>query len=372
MVITFDFLREKFSSLQCVKGNVRQISGLNQLDGALSQEASFLVDHRYRSLLKQCSAAVLITNIEEFPYAQEEFSGCIWHTPDPLSVLGGLATVLEQERFGEDERWSEAGIHSTAIVEKGAQVHSSASVGPYCVVRKGASIGVSTSLLAYVYVGCHAKIEQNCVIGVGASILAYTKMGAGCRVMPGAVIGSQGFGVLRNRDGKNTRIPQLGQIVIGPQSRIGCNTTMDRGTFGETQLGARAYLDNLTQVGHNAQAGEDFIMCSQSGLTGSSKVGNRVTIGALAGIKDHVQVTDDVTVTAMTGVIKDWMKPRTLLKGYPAAPLTEYLKQQSAFRKLPQLMKRVQELEREVEQLRDRLNLSKSHGDSVELEHGST
>lgn len=367
MVITFDFLQKGCPSLRRVKGEIRQVSGLNQLDSASSQEASFLIDHRYRSLLKPCVATVLITNIEEFPYAVEEFPGSIWHTPDPLSVLGVLAFVLEQERFGEDERWSAAGIHSTAIVEEGAEVHPHASIGPYCVVRKGASIGAGTSLLAYVYVGCHVKIDGECCVGAGASILAYSQIGAGSRIMPGAVIGSHGFGVLRNRDQKNTRIPQLGKATIGPGSRIGCNATVDRGTFGQTQLGARAYLDNLTQVGHNAKAGDDFIMCSQSGLTGSSAVGHRVTIGALAGLKDHVRVTDDVTVTGMTGVTKDCMKPHTLLKGYPALPLTEFLKQQSAMRRLPQLIKRIQELETELKQIRERLKWAPLQQKEMEL-----
>jgi UDP-3-O-[3-hydroxymyristoyl] glucosamine N-acyltransferase len=352
-MISLGSLQEYFKTLTCVSGSITEITGLNQLSRATETEATFLIDHRYRSQLKECHAAVLITQVDEFSYVKDEFKGTVWHTPDPIDVLGHLASVLELQKFGEDERWQEPGIHPTAIVEAGAKVHPKASIGPYCVVRKDAVIEEDVSLMAYVYIGCHAHIKLGCTIGVGASILAYSEIGSQSIVLPGAVIGSQGFGVLRNKKKQNTRIPQLGRAVVGPQVRVGCNATIDRSTFGETKIGARSFLDNQTQVGHNAEAGEDLILCAQSGLTGSSKIGDRVTIAALSGVKDHVTLGDDVTLAAFTGVVKDWLIPNTVLKGYPAEPVTDHLKKLSLFRALPKLLERIKVLEAEVHKLKE-------------------
>lgn len=368
-MFSFNTLKERFPTLALIKGQQTDISGLNQLSEAAATEATFLVDARYRSLLTQTRAGVLITNVEIFPFAKDEFAGTLWHSPDPLIFLNYVGSLIEQQRYGVDERWSEPGVHRSAIIETGATVHPLANIGPYCVIRSGAVIGQRCVLQAYVYVGTHASLEEDCVLGAGVTVLAHTHIGARTHVMPGAVMGSQGFGVLRNGDHKNTRIPQMGSVQIGPDSRVGSNATIDRGTFHATQLGARCYLDNQTQVGHNASVGDDFIMCAQSGLTGSTKVGDRVTIGALAGLKDHVEVTDDVIITGMTGVTKNCNTPNTVLKGHPAEPLQEYLRLQAALRKLPELIKRVRELEARLDELTGSTSAQRGRtGSKIEFE----
>jgi UDP-3-O-[3-hydroxymyristoyl] glucosamine N-acyltransferase len=347
-------LQKQFPDLTLVKGDRVQASGLKDIGSAEPEEATFFVNDRYRSSLTKSRAGVLIAHTEQFPFVVEEFAGSIWHTQNPLPVLHVIGQRLEHLLFSEDETWREPGVHPTAVVEEGVSVHPEATVGPYCVLRRGSKIEHGAVLMAYVYVGCKAWIGPGCWVGPHVSILAHSEVGHGSQIMAGAVIGSKGFSVVRDHRGHNVNLPQLGKTVLGKQVRIGCNATVDRATFGETRLGDRSALDNLTQVGHNAQTDEDFIMCALSGLTGSTRLGKRVTIAAHSGTKEHVTVTDDVTVAAQSGITKDITTPHITLKGSSGLTLQEYLKQQVMMRKLPDLFKRISMLESQLCQLQSR------------------
>jgi len=344
-------LQDQFPNLELLKGDQTSATGLRDIYNASAHEATFFVNDRYRLALAQSQASVLITSVEKFPYVVQEFKGSIWNIPNPLPLLHRIGQLLEARLFGIDERWSEPGIHPTAIVEEGAEIHPEARVGPYCVIRQGAKIEAGVSLLAYVYVGCKVHLQQNCIVSPHASILARTVVGEGTKIMAGAVLGSKGFSVVRDENGHNVILPQLGRVVIGKQSRIGCNATVDRATFGETILGDRGATDNLTQLGHNVKAGTDFILCALSGICGSTKLGDRVTFAALSGAKDHVEITDDVTIGALTGVLGNVTTPHVTLKGTTAMPLQQYLRQQILFKRLPDMLNRIKKLEKRIQEL---------------------
>ncbi len=350
-MVTFEELKKTFADLEIVRGQRTSFKGFSSLKLAGCDEASFFVDERYRDELSASNAGVLIAHTKRFPFVFEAFKGTVWHSPDPLPVLAALGAHLEKVKFGDDEQWSEVGVHPTAVVEEGAEIHPEAFVGPYCVVRKGVVIEARVSLLAYVYVGCHVKIGARAVVGSHVSIMAYTQIGKESRIMAGTVLGSKGFGVLRDGSGKTAVLPQLGDLSVGEQAFIGSNVTIDRATYGTTRVGPRGCIDDLARVGHNAHIGSDLILCSLSAIGGSATIGDRVTVGGCSAIKDHTGLGNDSTLTGMSGIANHKFKPGSVLRGVPAQLYPDQLRFEGALRRVPKLIKRVKDLEKRLEQL---------------------
>lgn len=239
-----------------------------------------------------------------------------------------------------------AGIHPTAVIARTAQVDPSAHIGPHCVVGERAQIGGGTILLAGNYVGDDCKLGVACKLFPNAVLYARTELGARVRIHAGAVIGSDGYGYVQDA-GVHRKVPQIGNVIVGDDVEIGANVTIDRGALGPTVIGKGTKIDNLVQLAHNVRVGEHCLIISQTGVAGSTKLGNYVILAGQSGVAGHLEIGNKVTVAAQSGVMHNIPDGQTVL-GSPALPDKQTKRQMLALQKLPELLRRVRQLEQKL------------------------
>jgi UDP-3-O-[3-hydroxymyristoyl] glucosamine N-acyltransferase len=241
------------------------------------------------------------------------------------------------------------GLHPTAVIGEGVRMGRDVSIGPYCVIEPGAAVGDRTALGASCYVGHEAVIGDDCRLYPHVTVREYCRIGCRAIVHNGAVIGSDGFGYAKE-GARWKKIPQVGIVVLGDDVEIGANTTIDRARFGETRIGNGVKIDNLVQVAHNVIIGDDTAIAAQVGIAGSTRVGARVQLGGQAGVAGHISVGDDSVAGGQAGVTKD-VPPATFVSGYPAMPHNEARKMHASLMRLPELKKKVADMETRLKAL---------------------
>jgi UDP-3-O-[3-hydroxymyristoyl] glucosamine N-acyltransferase len=214
-------------------------------------------------------------------------------------------------------------------------------LGTFSSVGSGTKIGNNTYVAAHVTIGKNVRIGSDCVIYPGVVIYNDTIIGDSCTIHANAVIGSDGFGFAPQADGTFTTIPQLGNVVLEDGVSVGANTTIDRATMGSTLIKKGVKIDNLVQIAHNVEVGENTAIAAQTGVSGSTKIGKNCLIGGQVGVAGHISIADKTIVTAQSGVTKTVRKEGQILGGTPASPNSEYLKRNALLRQLPDLLKRL-------------------------------
>jgi UDP-3-O-[3-hydroxymyristoyl] glucosamine N-acyltransferase len=236
------------------------------------------------------------------------------------------------------------GIHSTAVIAKTALIDSSAYIGPHCVVGERVKIGARSVLQAGNFVGDDSVLGDDVHLFPNATVYPRSLLGHRVRIHANTVIGSDGYGYVLD-NGIHRKVPQIGNVVLGDDVEIGAGVTIDRGALGSTVIGKGTKIDNLVQVGHNVQIGEHCIVISQVGIAGSAKLGDYVVVAGQAGIGGHLKIGNHVTVSAQSGVMNDIPDGEKWL-GAPAQRDKEMKRQFIAIRQLPELLRRVAELEK--------------------------
>jgi UDP-3-O-[3-hydroxymyristoyl] glucosamine N-acyltransferase len=260
----------------------------------------------------------------------------------PKAVLARAAVLLRPASRPE------TGVHPTAVVSEEAEladdvhVGPGASIGALCRIGPGSVIGPGAVLLDDVEVGRDVWIHPRAVV------YPLTRIGDRAQIFAGAVIGAPGFGHAHDEQGRAVRIPHLGRVVVEEDAEIGANSCVDRASFGETRIGARAKLDNLVQVGHNADIGPDVMIAGQSGVSGSARLGRGVVMGGQSGLADHVTVGEGSSVAAKTAVFHD-VEPGQTVAGVPAQPISKWRRMIAAQAKLPEIWAAVRRLGRRDE-----------------------
>lgn len=244
------------------------------------------------------------------------------------------------------------GISDQAWVSPLANVDPTARVGAFAVVESGATVAANARIYPFAYVGEGCSVGEGAVLYPHAVLIQDVTLGTRTIVHAGAVLGADGFGFVW--DGKRrVKVPQVGRVEIGNDVEIGANSAVDRATAGATQLADGVKLDNLVQIGHNTRIGAHTVMASQTGIAGSTSIGERCVFAGQTGTADHVSVSDDVFLGGRAGVTKDIDAPGRYL-GFPAQPVMDEMRTQAALRKLPDLLKRIKELEKKVSDLESR------------------
>lgn len=239
-----------------------------------------------------------------------------------------------------------AGIHPTAIVPASAQVDPTAHIGPFCVLGEGVRIGAGSVLQGSNHVGAHSQLGQGVNLFPNVTLYPRTELGNRVRIHSGTVIGADGFGYVFE-NGSHLKVPQIGNVIIRDDVEIGANVTVDRGALGPTIIGKGTKIDNLVQIGHNVSLGEHCLLVSQVGIAGSTKVGNYAIMAGQVGVAGHLRIGNRVSVGAQSGVMNHIPDGEKWL-GSPAQQDRQAKRQMIAVQQLPELIRRVRELEKKL------------------------
>lgn len=316
-----------------------EISGVAGIEHAGPGQVTFLANRKYFSLLKstRASAVLLEENVAIERGALQPALAAL-RSPNPyLAFAHALELFYQAPKYGP-------GIHATAIIAKTAKIGEGTHIGPYCYVDEDAEIGRNAVLHSFVTIYRGAKIGDDFVAHAHSIVREQCRIGNRVILQNGAVIGGDGFGFAKRQDGTWYKMVQSGPAVLEDDVEVQSNACVDRATVGETRILHGAKLDDLVLVGHASQVGADTLLCGQVGLAGSTKIGNACILAGQVGTAGHLTVGDGTVITAQSGVPND-VPAHGFYSGYPAVENRQWLKMMATLQQLPELQKRVRELE---------------------------
>lgn len=315
------------------------VRGLSKIEEGKTNTLSFLANPKYEEFIYTTEASVAIVNKSFMPTAALPITLTLIKVDDAYACFAKLLEAYNQFRVKQPK------IEQPSFIAESAKIGEGLYLGAFAYIADDVVIGNDVKIYPHVYIGDNVKIGEGCVIYAGAKIYADCVIGNHCVIHAGAVIGADGFGFAPNQENGYNKVPQIGNVILEDFVEIGANTCVDRATLGSTILRKGVKLDNLVQIAHNVELGENTAMAAQVGVAGSTKIGKRVQVGGQVGISGHIKIADDVKIAAQSGIPNDIRNEGEILLGSPAIPIDDFKKSYFGFRKLPQILKRLQELE---------------------------
>jgi UDP-3-O-[3-hydroxymyristoyl] glucosamine N-acyltransferase len=319
-----------------------EITGVAGIKDAGPGQLTFVANPKYAGAARTTRASAVIVT-EEFPAV----STALLRSKNPY-----LAFAHALELFSQTPRY-EPGVHPTAVVHVSAKIGQGAHIGPYVVIDQGVEIGRDAVLLAHVVIYRGARIGDNFFAHAHAVVREFCRIGDRVILQNGVVIGGDGLGYGKNMDGTWLKMSQTGPAVLEDDVEVQANACVDRATVGETRIGRGTKIDDLVLVGHASKVGANTMLCGQVGLAGSTIVGDNCILAGQVGTAGHLRIGDGAIITAQSGVPND-VPAKAFYSGYPAVDNRQWLKSMAALNRLPEMQKRVNELEAEVARLKQR------------------
>jgi UDP-3-O-[3-hydroxymyristoyl] glucosamine N-acyltransferase len=331
-----EILGKDCQSVGFYDGSIRGISSLTEAERG---DLSFLGNAKYRAKVADSNASVIFVpkDYEESPKAGQLYL----KLGNPSFALALVCRDIEADLMPHPP----TRIHPSAVIEPDAEVSPEASIGAFCYIGSGAKVGASV-LESHVTIGRDAVIGDGSYLFSRVSVGDYCEIGERNRLMSGSVIGSDGYGY-ENENGSHQRVPQIGNVVTAADVDIGANSTIDRARFGSTRIGLGTKIDNQVQIAHNVQIGQHCLIVAQVGISGSTVLGDGVIAGGQAGFGGHLKVGSGAMIAASTAVLSD-IEAQSRVRGYPAMPMMLFNRIAVLQRKLPDLFKRFDQLEKRV------------------------
>ncbi len=325
----------------------RKVSSFGRIEEAKSGQLAFLANPKYEEHLYSTKADIIIVN--NTLELKEPVKATLLRVPDAYSAF---ATLLDfYQKFQAQQL---TGIQEPVYIHDSVKKGENVFIGAFAYLGENAMIGNGVKIYPNAYIGNNVTIGDDSIVHPGVKVYHDCVIGKNVVIHAGTVIGGDGFGFAPQPDGSFKKVPQTGNVVIEDNVEIGSNTTIDRATIGSTLIKSGAKLDNLLQIAHNVEVGNNSVIAAQSGISGSTKIGNNVMIGGQVGIVGHLQIADGSKINAQSGVSKSIKVPNTIVTGSPAYDYSAALRSQALTRKLPDLEKRVQELEELLKKLTDK------------------
>jgi UDP-3-O-[3-hydroxymyristoyl] glucosamine N-acyltransferase len=311
-----------------------EITAVGGIEEAGAGVLTFVSNRKYARYARKTRAGAIIVT-DEFP----EIEIPTLRTANPYLAFAHAIELFYQPPVPE------AGIHPTASIASTATLGVGASIGPFVVIDENVRIGAHAVVGPYVHIGPGASIGDGFRAHAHASVREHSVIGNNVTLQDGARIGTDGYGYAKKDDDSWYKIVQSGIVVIEDDVEVGANATIDRSSFGETRIRRGAKIDNLVQVGHASDVGEDTLLCSQVGLAGSTTVGRSCILTGQVGVSGHLTIGDRVVATGQTGIGSD-IPSDSIVSGSPSTDNKTWLRSTVLFKKLPDLMRRVEALER--------------------------
>jgi UDP-3-O-[3-hydroxymyristoyl] glucosamine N-acyltransferase len=322
-----------------------KVSEVAKIEEAQEGALCFVANQKYEEYLYTSRASIIIVN--------ETLELIKPITPTLIRVADAYSSfALLLEKYNEIiSGGSKSGIEQPSFVSKTASIGKDVYIGAFAYVGENAIIGNGVKIYPGCYIGNNVVIGDNAKLFSSVKIYDECKLGSRVVVHSGTVIGGDGFGFAPLQDGTYKKIPQIGNVIVEDDVEIGANTTVDRATMGSTIIRKGVKLDNLIQIAHNVEIGENTVIAAQTGISGSTKVGRNCVIGGQVGIVGHIHIADGTKINAQSGLAKPIVNPYTTVNGTPAFEYRSSLKSQAIFRNLPELQQRLQKLEETVQEL---------------------
>jgi len=328
-----------------VEGNsMVAVSRLAKIEEGSEGSLSFLSNPKYEQFLYETESSIVIVNADLV--LQRPVTATLIRVKDAYSSFTELLKIYNSMRLDRNGTEDHVFIHESAVIGEGGYI------GAFAYLSQGVKVGNNVKIYPQVYLGDNVIIGNNVILFPGVKVYHDSVIGDNVILHSGAVVGSDGFGFAPQADGSYEKIPQIGNVIIENDVEVGANTVIDRATLGSTVIRKGVKLDNLIQIAHNAEIGINTVIAAQTGVSGSTKVGNQVILGGQVGLVGHISIADGTQVQAQSGINKSIKVTNGKWGGTPAMPYTSQLRSHVVYTKLPDLEKRIIELENIIKNLK--------------------
>lgn len=334
-----------------IEGNEQvKVSNFSKIEEGKPGTLTFLANLKYTHYIYETQASIALVNDDFVPEKTLPATLTLIRVPDAYVAL---ASLMERVEKGKNRK---KGIESPAFIGSSANFFPEAVyIGAFAYIGENVSLGENAEIHPHAYIGDNVTIGNDTVIYAGVKIYAGCSIGKRCIIHAGAVVGADGFGFAK--EGSNyKKIPQLGNVRIEDDVEIGANTTIDRAVMDSTVIRRGVKLDNLIQVAHNVEIGENTVIAAQTGIAGSTKIGKNCMIGGQVGLVGHIKIGDNVSIGAQSGCLRD-IEPEKNVMGLPAIDVKSYFRSNVIFRKLPEMYKTIGQLRKEMDALQKELKI---------------
>lgn len=318
----------------------RKVWDVGSIESAKEGQLTFLCDAKYLPYLSSTGASVvLMTDSIAF---EGETNATLIRVENARAAMGQLLALVAKAMNPAKQ-----GVEQPSYVSEGVAVPEDAYIGAFAYVGKNVQLGKGVQIYPHTYIGDNVRIGDNTILYSGVKIYYNCVVGNDCILHAGVVVGSDGFGFEPDAKGVNQKLPQIGNVIIEADVEIGANTTVDRAMMGSTIIRRNAKIDNLVQVAHNVEVGESTFLCSQVGIAGSSKIGGHCILAGQVGVAGHLEIADNCVFGAQSGIPSS-VRKAGMYQGSPIIDAMNWRRSVVGFKQLPDLMKKLQELEKKV------------------------
>jgi UDP-3-O-[3-hydroxymyristoyl] glucosamine N-acyltransferase len=324
------------------------ICGLATIETALDGALTFLSNGKYTQYIYSTQASAIIVNTDFVP--KTKLKPALIYVDDSYTAFTSLLDLFNSNNSKKN------GIEQPSFITPGTKLGKNIYVGAFVYIGDDVIIGNNVKIFPNSYIGDHVRIGNNTKIYAGVKIYSLTQIGEDCILHSGCVVGSDGFGFAPMADGSYRKIPQTGTVIIHDNVEIGANTTIDRATLKSTIIHKGVKIDNLVQIAHNVEIGANTVIASQAGIAGSARIGERCVIAGQVGIVGHIELANGTIIGAKSGVPQTIKQENAQWSGIPILPHKETVRLNIMLKNLPEIIQKVRELDRTIEQIKQKLN----------------
>ncbi len=329
---------------QIISGEVKgdstaRVSNFNGIENAGKGDLTYIDDSKYLPLLDTSNASIILLSTELFN-EELQFSSTLILCENTRMCIAKLLTIYQKSQFVNE------GISEHAIISNSSKIGGDPSISAGVIIDSNSTIGENAIIKQGCFIGKNVRIGHDVFLHAGVKIMDGSIIGNNVTIQANAVIGGDGFGFVPNSENDYFKIPHVGNVIVEDHVEIGSGTCIDRATMGSTLIKKGVKLDNLIQVAHNVEIGENTVIAAQTGIAGSAIIGKNCMIGGQVGIVGHIKIADDVKIAAQSGVGKSIKEQGSIFQGSPAFNFIDYKKSYVGFRKLPEILKSIHKLEK--------------------------